>query len=522
VRAWFRVPAPNMTTADGLHLLPAHDLGTAPAPVTSIASSARTRSIAVGYGDGTLRLFNVTAERLLAGTRTGAARPVSAVALSPNDDSLVAWDGQFMVAAVDAPHPEVSLGTLLRPVWYEGYPAPVQSWQSSSGTDEFEPKLGLWPLVFGTFKATFYSMLFGVPIALMAAIYTSEFLRPQVKAIVKPAIELMASLPSVVLGFLAALVFAPVVERYVAGLLTALATVPFVLLLCAHLWQLFPQGLRSRMQGRRFVLSGLAIVAGAALAIAAGPMVERWLFLGDVRLWLNGNDGEATGGWLILTLPASVLASVTVAGRAQRLQRLLPDATGLQALLRFLALSLASLTLAFALARGLSLAGLDLRGAFLGTYIQRNALIVGFVMGFAVVPIIYTIAEDALSSIPDNLRAGSLALGATPWQTAVRIVVPTAMSGLFSAVMVGLGRAVGETMVVLMAAGNTPVLQWNVFNGFRTLSANIAVELPEAVRNSTHYRTLFLAALMLFVMTFVLNTAAELVRSRFRKRAYQL
>jgi phosphate transport system permease protein len=96
------------------------------------------------------------------------------------------------------------------------------------------------------------------------------------------------------------------------------------------------------------------------------------------------------------------------------------------------------------------------------------------------------------------------------------------MSGLFSAVMIGLGRAVGETMIVLMAAGNTPVLEWNIFNGFRTLSANIAVELPEAAQGSTHFRTLFLAALVLFTMTFILNTVAEVVRMRFRRRAYQL
>jgi phosphate transport system permease protein len=88
--------------------------------------------------------------------------------------------------------------------------------------------------------------------------------------------------------------------------------------------------------------------------------------------------------------------------------------------------------------------------------------------------------------------------------------------------MIGFGRAVGETMIVLMAAGNTPILEWNIFNGFRTLSANIAVELPEAVRNSTHYRTLFLAALVLFLMTFVLNTLAEIVRIRFRKKAMEL
>jgi phosphate transport system permease protein len=139
-----------------------------------------------------------------------------------------------------------------------------------------------------------------------------------------------------------------------------------------------------------------------------------------------------------------------------------------------------------------------------------------------VIPIIYTIAEDALTAVPEHLRAASLGAGATPWQTATRIIVPTAMSGLFSAVMIGLGRAVGETMIVLMAAGGTAILDWNVFNGFLTLSANIATELPEAVQGSTHYRLLFLAGLVLFVMTFTVNTIAELIRQRFRRRAYQL
>jgi phosphate transport system permease protein len=143
-------------------------------------------------------------------------------------------------------------------------------------------------------------------------------------------------------------------------------------------------------------------------------------------------------------------------------------------------------------------------------------------MGFAVIPIIFTIADDALSTVPTHLRSASLGAGATEWQTAVRVVIPTAMSGLFSALMIGLGRAVGETMIVLMAGGNTPVTEWNIFNGFRTMAANVAVELPEAVRDSTHYRTLFLAALTLFMMTFVINTFAEIIRQRFRRRAYQL
>ena len=178
--------------------------------------------------------------------------------------------------------------------------------------------------------------------------------------------------------------------------------------------------------------------------------------------------------------------------------------------------------MAYVVGAMLNAAGWDPRGSFVGTYVQRNALIVGFVMGFAVIPLIYTIADDALSTVPAHLRSASLGAGATPWQTAVRIIIPTAMSGLFSAVMIGLGRAVGETMIVLMAAGNTPIMDMNLFNGFQTLSALIATELPEAVRSSTHFRTLFLAALTLFVLTFIVNTIAEWIRMRFRRRAYEL
>ena len=151
-------------------------------------------------------------------------------------------------------------------------------------------------------------------------------------------------------------------------------------------------------------------------------------------------------------------------------------------------------------------------------YDQRNAVVVGIAMGFAVIPIIFSIAEDALSSVPRNLTAGSLALGANRWETVIRVVLPTASPGIFSAVMVGLGRAVGETMIVLMATGNTPIMDWSAFNGFRTLAANIAVEIPEAPLGGTLYRTLFLTALLLFALTFVINTAAEVVRQRLRAR----
>ena len=195
---------------------------------------------------------------------------------------------------------------------------------------------------------------------------------------------------------------------------------------------------------------------------------------------------------------------------------------GLVELTKFVAGVLVAIAAAVILALALDALKLDPRGSLVGTYVQRNALVVGFAMGFAIIPLIYTIADDALSTVPEHLRSASLGAGATAWQTAVRIVIPTAASGLFSALMIGLGRAVGETMIVLMAAGNTPVMNWNIFEGFETLSMAIATELPEAAKNSTHYRTLFLAALTLFAITFLVNTVAEIVRQRFRRRAYEL
>src|SRR5205814_9183366 len=142
----------------------------------------------------------------------------------------------------------------------------------------------------------------------------------------------------------------------------------------------------------------------------------------------------------------------------------------------------------------------------------------GLATGAAGRPIVFTIAEDSLANVPQHLRAGSLALGATRWQTAVRIVLPTASPGIFSAIMIGFGRAVGETMIVLMATGNTPVMDWNIFSGLRALSANIAVELPEAPEGGTLFRVLFLAALLLFCLTFAVNAGADLVRLRLRKK----
>jgi phosphate transport system permease protein len=152
------------------------------------------------------------------------------------------------------------------------------------------------------------------------------------------------------------------------------------------------------------------------------------------------------------------------------------------------------------------------------TYETRNSIVVGFALGFAVIPIIFTVSEDALSNVPYSLTSASLALGASRWQTVQRVVLPAASGGIFAAVMLGLGRAVGETMIVLMATGNTPIIDLNPFNGFRAMSACIAVEIPEAPVGGTLYRVLFLTGLLLFVFTFIVNTVSSLIGDRLRKK----
>lgn len=545
IHTWFRVKPEygedeTPPTVDASLLVRVQELpgGAAGTPVTSLASSTRKRMLLAGYGDGRVRLFHVTSRQLLEEMGVypeGAA--VSALAMSPKDDGFLA-DSRLGLArwSVSHPHPETTLRSIFGRVWYEGFNEPAYVWQSSSGSDEFEPKYGLVPLVFGTIKATVYTMLFAVPLALLAAIYTSEFLHPKTKAKIKPTVEVMASLPSVVLGFLAALVFAPFIENVVPMVLAMFATLPLAFLTGAFMWQLLPRYVSARYANFRLLGMIVMIPAGLFAAWLIAPIFERVLFGGNIKGWLawTGSAADAeryadsSGGWMFVVLPLCALAMTFAMslGVNPMLRERLADRPRLSAagihFVKFAMAVVATFSAALAVSKLLSMMGVDPRGLFLGTYIQRNSLIVGFIMGFAVIPIIYTISEDALSAVPEHLRAGSLGAGATPWQTAFRIVIPTAMSGLFSAVMIGLGRAVGETMIVLMATGNTPVLDWNIFNGFRTLSANIAVELPEAVQNGTNYRMLFLAALTLFIMTFVLNTVAETIRIRFRKRAFQL
>ncbi|BCR06788.1 hypothetical protein DESUT3_38570 [Desulfuromonas versatilis] len=444
VTTWFPVRHPENPAVKHLQLI--HQLTSHGSPIVSLLPSQRDKSVLSLDSDGVIHLDHMTSERHL--LTLDSLAPVRHVDLAIRGNAIAAFDaqGQSLLWKIDNPHPEISVQTLFGKVWYESYDEPAYAWQSSSASDDFEPKLSLTPLIFGTLKGTFYAMVFAIPLALLGAIYTSQFGSSRFRQWVKPAVEVMAAIPSVVIGFLAALWFAPLLERSLTSLFLSLIFVPTAFVLAILLWQ----GLR-RYEPLRKVERGyefLAVIPVLLLALAAafvlGPLFENLLFGGDFKLWLFNEMGTR--------------------------------------------------------------------------YDPRNNIVIAFALGFAVIPIIFTIAEDSLSNVPPSLRAASLALGASRWQTVWRVMLPSASPGIFAGIMIGFGRAVGETMIVLMATGNTPIMDWSIFNGMRPLSSNIAVEIPEAPVGETLYRLLFFSAVILFLLTFVLNTVAEVVRQRLRKK----
>jgi len=439
---------------DSFRLTRVRDFPRHPGAIRLLAPSPRDKgffALDAGGSAGTSRLglYYSTSHRTLWEGSSPLPGATSLFYTPKADGAFLAADGHIASLDVFNPHPEVSWKTLFGKVWYEGYDHPDYVWQSSGASDDVEPKLSLTPLLAGTLKGTIYSLLLAIPLGVFGAMYASQFMHPVYKRYLKPLIEIMASLPSVVLGFLAGLWLAPRIEKAMPALLLMAIVLPCLVLLAGFAWRSLPRAFRNRFPlGTEVLLFVVVLAAGIWMCLGLSLSFEKLAFAGNFQSWLLTTTG----------LP----------------------------------------------------------------FDQRNAVVVGLAMGFAVIPIIFAIAEDAFSNVPGNLVAGSLALGADRWQTVTRVVLPTASPGIFSAVMIGFGRAVGETMIVLMATGNTPIMEWNPFNGFRTLSANIAVEIPEAPHGGTLYRMLFLAGLLLFIITFVINTVAELVRQRLRERFQQL
>ncbi len=253
---------------------------------------------------------------------------------------------------------------LLKPHQWTGYDKPEYIWQPVSQIHKYN----IVPLVIGSLKATLVALLFGVPLALGAAIYVSQLAPPRLKEWLKPGIEMLAGVPSVVLGFFALIVMATFLQSVV--------------------------GYESRL----------------------------------------------------------------------------------------------------------------------------NAFVAGIALGLAIIPVIFSIAEDALTSVPRSYTQAALALGSSKWQAAWRIVLPAAIPGVFAAVVLGFGRAIGETMIVLMASGNASIVSWSLFDSTRTMTATIAAELAETVVDGHHYRILFLVGALLFIVTFVSNLVADVVIHRLKSR----
>lgn len=415
------------------------------APITAFAPEYTRKGFLAVDADGVLGIhYGTSARTLYMDQQTDV--PLVGAAISQRNGRIMLLDNQqqLHVAGLWNQHPQLSFAAMWNKVWYEGRADPEYIWQSSSGSDEFESKFSLVPLTIGTLKAAFYAMLFAMPLAIAGAVYTAYFMSPKIRGLVKPSIEIMEALPTVILGFLAGLWLAPFAEGHLPAIFSFVVLMPILMLLFAYLWSRLPSNIRHLVpDGWEAVLLVPVIIGFGALCIFISPYIEIWFFDGSMRQWFTD--------------------------------------VGI-------------------------------------TYDQRNAMIVGIAMGFAVIPTIFSIAEDAVFTVPRHLTQGSLALGATRWQTVVSVVIPTASPGIFSAVMMGFGRAVGETMIVLMATGNSPVVNFNIFEGMRTLSANIAVELPETAVGSSHFRVLFLAALVLLGMTFIVNTFAEIIRQRLRAR----
>ncbi|MBI5386547.1 MAG: phosphate ABC transporter permease subunit PstC [Verrucomicrobia bacterium] len=253
---------------------------------------------------------------------------------------------------------------LLWPHQWTGYDKPEYIWQPVSPISKYN----IVPLIIGSLKATLVALLFSVPFGLGAAIFVSQLAGPRLKEWLKPGIEMLAGIPSVVLGFFALIVMATLCQKLL--------------------------GYESRL----------------------------------------------------------------------------------------------------------------------------NAFVAGLALGLAIIPVVFSIAEDALTSVPRSFTQAALALGSSKWQAAWQIVLPAALPGVFAAVVLGFGRAIGETMIVLMASGNASIVSWNLFDSTRTMTATIAAELAETVVDGHHYRILFLIGALLFVVTFVSNLVADVVIHRLKSR----
>jgi len=336
--------------------------------------------------------------------------------------------------------------SLFSPQHYEGYDESDFVWQTTSASDFQEAKFSLTPLLIGSMKASLLALVIAIPVAIGAAIYTAFFAKRRLRHLLKPAVEMLEAIPSVLIGFIAAIWLSPKAEQFLFSFAFFLIVIPFILILVAWVQRPFAEKLPRKL--RHGAELGFAI--GGVLLL--GYLSVQWI--PDMLFNLFGTDGYA------------------------------------------------------------------LLAAESNSPIGKTTIVVAIALGVAIAPSIYSLAEDAINGVPNDLKHASFALGATRLQTLRYVVLHVAMPGVVAAIMLGFGRAFGETMIVLMVTGNTPIASWGLIEGLRALTANLAIELPEADVSSAHYQILFLTACILFAFTFVINTVAELLRQRLRYKAY--
>lgn len=398
---------------------------------------------------GGLSLFYATLSKPLWQGRTGLHDVTGRWQFQSGNNALFfIQHDQQMQWVIDNRHPEISWRTLWQQIRYEGWTQPEYIWQTATAGTAVQGKYSLVPLTLGTLKAAFYAMLVAIPLAVLAAVYTSCFLAEPLRTRLSQGIESLALFPTVIIGFLAAIWLAPLLEQQLLALGLFLASLPLLVLGLARLWPKLPAWCQ-KLPGSGWELPLLIIllVLLAFLSFILGDVLQEKVFDGSFRFWLNQQ-------------------------------------------------------------------GID--------YQQRNALLIGLAMGLAVMPIVYSVCYDAMMQVPRSLTLGASALGATPWQIIRRVVLPLSFPGIIAATMLGLSRAIGETMILLMATGNTPITNFNLFEGLRSLTATLIIELPEAAVDSSHYRVLFLVAILLFIFTFTANTLADLLRQRLRRNYQRL
>lgn len=328
---------------------------------------------------------------------------------------------------------------------YAGYANKAYIWQTSVSSATQSPKYSVVPLIMGSLKASILALVVALPLALGAAIYTAYFASPKLRNLIKPSIEMLEAIPSVVIGFIAAIWLAPFAEQYLLSIVTVIILLPFVILSIAALHgYLQTKSVFHLLRSWQLPINALLLLLAVFLIFSLSLVITDW---------------SIDNAYFSIIDSASQIS------------------------------------------------------------LSKTAIVVSLALGVAISPTIYTLIDDALFEVPEGVKQASFALGATQTQTLLKVVLVVALPSIISAVMLGFGRAFGETMIVLMVTGNTPIANWDLLSGLRTLTSNLAIELQEAQVDSTIYHILFFTAAVLFVFTFVINTIAAILKRRMHRDA---